>query len=178
MNVYYAKSVLYAYPHLEAIMEQLDELVERKALCSMNDYSPCLEIAEKILDFTAQKDVFITLKILSDKVLKKFNGDELDCFDYKYFKQKPKEYYIGFDAESRGYFRKQIRIAKKFAELLEHLGATDEWFEKNCMRMDFFKDMYKRVIEHEKNSFKNKPKKLKQIPKEYLKQKISDGLSA
>lgn len=161
MNIYYAKSVLYAYPHIESIMGQLDELVERKALCSINDYSPCVEIAEKILDFTAQKDVFISLKIVADKVLKKFTEDEIDCFDYKYFRQKPKEYFTGFDSESRGYFRKQVKLAKKFSMLLEKAGATDDWFENNCMKMDFFKDMYKRVIEHEKNTLKNKAKKPK-----------------
>ena len=178
MNVYYAKCVLYAYPHIEAIIGQIDELVERKALYSMNDFSPCIEIAEKILEFTNQKDVYIALKIAVDKVLKKFTEDELDCFDYKYFKQRPKEDFVGFDAESRNYFRKQVRIAKKFAERLEKVGATDEWFEENCMSMDFFKEMYKRVIEHEKNSLKNKPKKAKQKQREKEVQGIKRGLSA
>ncbi len=162
MNIYYAKTVLYAYPHVEAIMEQIDELVERKALFSINDYSPCIEIAQKILDFTAQKDVFILIKLFCDKALRKFTDEEKDCFDYKYFKIKPKDYYENFDAESRGYFRRQVVLAKKFADTLEKLGATDRWFEENCLKIDFFKEMYKRVLEHEKSSLKNKPKKDKQ----------------
>jgi hypothetical protein len=108
MNVYYAKSVLYAYPHIEQITEQIDELVERKALSSMTDYSPCEEIPGKIIEFTEKKKTFIKLYTITEKVLKRFKLDELDCLDYKYFKQKPKEYYKDFDAVSRGYFRKQI----------------------------------------------------------------------
>lgn len=178
MNVYYAKSVLCAYPHIEAVIEQIDELVERKALVSMNDFSPCEEIAEKILDLTAQKDAYIALKIIVDKTLKKLRKDELDCLDYKYFKQKPKEYYAGFDASCRGYFRKQIRIAKKFAKLLEDAGATDGWFEKRYMSMDFFKEIYKRVLEHEKKFYKNKPKKSSVVKTEYVTDRIKKELSA
>lgn len=180
MNVYYAKSVLYAYPHIEQITEQIDELVERKALSSMTDYSPCEEIANKIIEFTEQKQTFIELHVIVSKALRRLTEDELDCLDYKYFKQKPKEYYKDFDASSRAYFRKQVRVAKKFAKLMENRGATDGWFEKYCMCMDFFKEMYKRVIEHEINSMKNKPKnkkrlteKLNTIPKEYKKDLIA-----
>ncbi len=161
MNVYYAKCVLYAYPHIEAIMGQIDDLVERRALSSRCDYSPCVEIAQKIVDLTRQKDAFIALKIICERILNKFTEEQLDLLDYKYFKQKPREYYAHFDNESRGYFRKQIMVAKKFAESLERRGANDEWFEGNYMTMDFFKEMYKRVIEHEKKSQKNKAKNKK-----------------
>ncbi len=163
MNTYYAKCVLYAYPHIEAIMGQIDDLVERKALSSRCDYSPCLEIAEKIVGFTRQKDVYIKLKIMCDSALSRFSKYELDCLDYKYFKKNPSEYYLDFDADSRTYFRNQIKLAKKFAKRLENRGATDEWFERECLSMDFFKGMYKRVVEHEKKSQKNKAK-LKKTP--------------
>ncbi len=158
MNIYYSKTVLYAYPHIEGVIEQIDELVQKKALCSINDYSPCIEIAEKILDFTHQKDVLIRLKILADKALSKFSDEQLDYLDYKYFKVKPKDYYIGFDASGRTYFRRQVALAKKFSERLEKAGLSDKWFESECLTMDFFKEMLRRVIEHEKKSYKNKPK--------------------
>ena len=47
MNVYYAKTVLYAYANVDAVVEQIDELVEKKALSSMRDFSPCEEQCEK-----------------------------------------------------------------------------------------------------------------------------------
>lgn len=165
MNVYYAKTALYAYPNVESLIEQIDELVERKALYSMNDFSPCEQIAEKILDYTAQKVTLKELKAFTEKALSNFTKDELDCLDYKYFKINPKEYYKDFDTSSRNYFRKQIRIAKKFSEKMDRVGATDEWFKENCLKNDFFKELLKRVYEHEKNSNKNKPKNKKAVDK-------------
>jgi hypothetical protein len=154
----YCKCMLYAYPHVDKLLEQLDTLAEKKALASMDDYSPCIEQCESILAITAQKDVLIELKIKTDKILSGFTSREKDLLDYKYFKQKPKEYYKDFDFTSRGYFRRQQKLIKQFSERLEKIGATDEWFEKNCLTMDFFKELLKRVYEHEKNSMKNKPK--------------------
>jgi hypothetical protein len=162
MNLYYAKTALYAYANIDAVVEQIDELVEKKALFSMNDLSPCEQIAEKILDYTAQKVTLIELKNFTEEALKSFSQDQLDCLDYKYFKRNPKEYYDGFDFSSRNYFRKQIRLAKKFSEKLERVGASDEWFKSDCLKVDFLRELLKRVYEHEKKSCKNKPKAKKE----------------
>ena len=83
------------------------------------------------------------------------------CLEYKYFKRKSKKYFENFDFTSRSYFRKQVKIINKVAKSLELAGATDEWFKEHCLRMDFFKELLKRVIEHEKNSQKNKGAKKK-----------------
>ena len=171
MNVYYAKTALYAYANLEAIMEQIDELVEKKALSSMSDYSSALEQCESILNYTAQKDVLIDLKLHIDEALTKLKDENLDYLDYKYFKQKPKDYYVDFDFESRNYFRKQKKLATRVARLLEAGGATDEWFEKNCLKIDFFFELYKRTLAHEKSYSKkakikkNKPQTVKNLQK-------------
>ena len=165
MNVQYAKTALYAYPNIKEVAEQIDELVERKALASMSDCSPEIEQCEKVVEYTAQKCVLFALKIYIDEVLEKLKDIEIDCLEYKYFKRKPKEYFYGFDAESRGYFRRQIKLAEKIADKLEKAGATDEWFEQNCLQMDFFKELLKRVIEHEE-SVKKVDKKANGIVKE------------
>lgn len=160
MNVYYAKTVLYAYPHIEKIMDEIDEIVERKAVYSMNDCSPCIDQAEKILSLTAQKDALIKLKLACDEVVKNFNQAEKDCLDYKYFKKNPKEYYKDFDYTGRTYFRRQTLIAKKFSHLLEFQGIDDQWFQENCLIINFIKALYKRVVAHEKSVAKtNKAKK-------------------
>ncbi len=163
MNIYYAKSVLYAYTNLEAIMEQIDELVQKKALASMTDTSPCEWQCQRIIDYTAQKDVLIDLKIACDAVLKKFTEYELDCFDYKYFKVKPKQYFENVDTQSRTYFRRQVRLAEKFAERLERMGVTNYWFEQNCLKIEFFVELLKRVKEHEILCRKNKTLKEKAL---------------
>lgn len=151
MKIQYAKTALYAYPNIEEVAEQIDELVERKALASMRDCSPALEQCEKIVDFTIQKSILFALKIMVEEVLSKLTLSEMDCLEYKYFKRKPKEYFFGFDAESRGYFRRQIKLAEKISDRLEKVGVTDEWFEQNCLQMDFFNELLKRVIEHEES---------------------------
>lgn len=156
MNLYYTKCALYAYPNILAVMEQIDELVERRALTSMSDFSPCEEQCEKIIALTNQKDVLIELKLITDKVLSKITDYQKDCLDYKYFKQKPKEYFIGFDTTSRGYFRRQIRAVERVSELFTKFGATDEWFEQNCLEMEFFRELLRRVKLKEEKLKKNK----------------------
>ncbi len=159
MNIYYTKTVLYAYANIEAVKEQIDDFVERKALSSMSDYTPCIEQCESILNYTAQKIALIELKELTERVLSKLSPYELDCLDYKYFKKKPKEYYMDFDCESRGYFRRQVSLVKKVGEAFESIGVTDEWFKKNLLTTNFFKELLKRVEAQEKKNYKNKAKR-------------------
>ena len=145
MNSIYVKTVLYSYANLEEVMEQIDDLVERRALMSMNDFSPCVEQCEKIIDLTYQKDVLIDLKIFCDKAFSRLSDHELDCLDYKYFKKKPKSYYVGFDAESRNYFRKQVRLLSRVAERFNKVGLTDEWFLSNALKVNFLSELLRRV---------------------------------
>ena len=93
-----------------------------------------------------------------DDVLKRFSVSDLDYFDYKYFKVKPREYFIKFDFTSRAYFRRQIKLVAKFSERMEKAGVDDEWFKNYCCSTEFFKELLKRVIEHEKLFNKNKSK--------------------
>ena len=164
MNLLYAKVALYAYPNVDAVMEQIDELVEKKALSSMHDFSPCEAQCEKILNLTEQKKILIELKVCVDKILTKFSVEDLDLLDYKYFKKKPKEYFEFVDTSSRQYFRKQISLVNKFSTALEKQGYDDKKFQKECFKIDFLKELLKRVVELEKLSKKNKPlkEKLKQ----------------
>ena len=53
MKVLYAKAALYSYAHLEAIAEQLDEIVEKKAFSSSMNFSPALNQFEEIIGLTA-----------------------------------------------------------------------------------------------------------------------------
>ncbi|MBE7087420.1 MAG: hypothetical protein E7369_03880, partial [Clostridiales bacterium] len=156
MNVLYAKSVLYAYPCLDKICEQIDELVEKRLISSMYDFSPAEEQCIKIVNYGFQKQTLLELKQAVIEVLKKFTQIEVDYLDYKYFKLKPKSYYKDFDAKSRNYFRNQIKICEKFSLCLERLGFGDEWFNENCLKIDFFKELLKRVKEQEEKIASNK----------------------
>ena len=155
MKTLYAKTLLFAYPAITGIIEQIDGLVERKALSSMHDFSSCLSQCEIILELTEQKKVYLKLSLQLKEVLSKFTNEELDLLDYKFFKQKPKNYFVNIDTQSRGYFRKQVRLAKKFADELEKVGVTDDWYENKCLSINFFKELLKRVKESEVTSKKN-----------------------
>ncbi len=168
MNIFYTKTALYAYPNLQAIMEQIDDIVERKALTSMSNFSPCEEQCEKILDLTNQKDTLIELKIFIDKALTKLTDEQIDCLEYKYFKRKPKEYFIGFDSCSRAYFRRQVNLVKKISEAFEKIGLTDIWFENYCLTMDFFIELLRRVKKYDEQNLKNKPKKVISKPEKTI----------
>ena len=163
----YTRTILYAYANIDAVKEQIDDFVQRKALSSMSDFSPCIEQCEKMLEYTSQKVALIELKEFVDRALKRLSAYEIDCLEYKYFKRKSKEYFIGFDYESRAYFRKQVRLVKKIGEYFEGLGLTDNWFEKNCLNTNFFKELLRRVESHEVKCNKNKKsvKKSQQVSK-------------
>lgn len=162
MKVLYAKAALYSYAHLEAVAEQIDEIVEKKAFSSSMNFTPALNQFEEIIGLTYQKDIVYALKLCADAALKHFSEREKDFLDYKYFHLKPKEYYKDFDASSRGYFRRQVRLAQKFAECLEKAGYSDERFERECLSVEFFREMLSRVKEKENLSRKNKTEKEKE----------------
>ena len=63
-----------------------------------------------------------------------------------------------FDFTSRTYFRKQVKLAQVFADKLEKNGIDNEFFEKKCLQLEFFRQLFKGTKEHEKLNIKNKPK--------------------
>lgn len=160
MNLIYAKTLLYAYPNISALLEQIDELMEKKALASMTDYSPAEAQCERIIELTEQKKVLIKIYLEVKKILSKFTGLDITCIEYKYFKNKPKEYFKDFDFTGRAYFRRQNKVIKTFSAYLDKTEITDTFFEEKCLAINFFKELKKRVIEHEILSNKNKPKRI------------------
>ena len=172
MKINYTKAILYAFYNIEAVKEQIDEIVENKALASMTDCSPCDEQCEKILTYMAQKVALIELKNKVKLILRSLTDYELDLLDYKYFKQKPKEYFANFDTEGRTYFRKQSNVVKKVAALCEMVNISNEWFEKNFLEMNFFKQLLKRVDESQP---KPKKPKIKRIVKKTQEKKLQSS---
>lgn len=158
MNLNYTKAVLYAYPNIEAVKEQIDDFVERKALASMNDYSPCDEQCEKIIEYMAQKIILNELKAKIRGILASLSDLELDMLEYKYFKTKPKRYFAGMDTDSRNYFRRQKLLIEKISNMCDRVFLTNEWFEKHCLKMGFFRELLRRVEQYDQACNKNKRK--------------------
>lgn len=159
MKPIYAKCVLYSYPNIDDIAEQIDELVEKKALSSMRDFSPALSQCEKIVSLTCQKELMFELKKVAGEALDKFSKDDLLYFEYKYFRKKKKEEYAGLDTCSRAYFRKQNKLLKTLCVRLENAGLSDKIFEEKYLSIDFFRELLVRVVEYDKASVKNKSKR-------------------
>lgn len=162
MNKYYTKCILYAYLSIDAIIEQMDKSVEDRAYYSMSDFSPAFDQCLKIISLTDRKDVLIDLKRLTTEILKTFKLEDLRLLEYKYFRSSEKKRYSDIDFRARGYFRKQNKLVEVFSEKLKNRGYTDEWFTSKYLCIDFFKNLYRKVIEIENNSYKN-PKKNKGV---------------
>ncbi len=155
MNILYAKTALYCYSCIDDFVDRLDEVVLRKAVSSINDYAPAIAQYHKIVDLSEQKSLYIILKKITKEALRKFTDDEMAYIGYKYFKVRSKNN-GGFDFTSRAYYRTQVKLAKKFAQLLERKGITNEVFEKKYLKMDLILAIYRKVKEQEINASKNK----------------------
>ena len=159
MKTNYIKTLLSTYPRIQKIIEQIDDLVLKKAMSAFSCFSPCQEIAEKILLLTERKKVLIEIRQVCDNVFNKLTIEEYDMIDYKYIKRKSKEYYKNFDYSSKGYFRRQNKLLTKLSSLFFSQGIDDEWFNDNCLNDEYFKTTLRRIINHELNMQKNKPNK-------------------
>lgn len=144
MKKIYAKVILYAYPCCDSLTEQIDELVEKRALSSMYDFSPCENQCFKILTLTEQKRKIIALKNAVEKTLKKFGDTDRLILDYRYFKTLKKDGYGDYDFSDRKYFRRQNALLRLFAERIEKAGFSDLVFEEEYLSIDFSLEMKRR----------------------------------
>ena len=165
MNTLYAKTLLYAYPSIDDLIIQLDEVIKKKALGSMTDCSPAEEQCIKVVQLLMVKGLFFHLKKTLNNVLETFSDEDYLYFDYKYFKSNPKSFYVDFDSVSRSYFRKQIKLLEKFCKKIEEQGITDEWFKSECMTLEFFKNLYRHTCEREALIVKAKNVQKKKVEK-------------
>ncbi len=148
----YAKAILYIYPGIEAVAKQIDDIVMRKALASFSDSTSCLVQAERIVENIRQKERLLELKEIVKSALSRFTEEELRCFEYKYFKRKPKSYYRDLDVTGRKYFRLQNRLLDRFCEILKRKGLTEEEFEREYMSMGFVKELVRRIERSEERA--------------------------
>ena len=77
MKKFYAKTVLYLFPCIDKVNEQIDELLEKRALSSMTDFSPCLSQCEKMVNLGVQNANLLVLKGCVSEALKKLSEEEL-----------------------------------------------------------------------------------------------------
>ncbi len=142
---HYQKTILYVYPNLTRYIDGIDDLVEKAAINSFYDLTPCEIQSNKILRLIEKKQALIELKLKIDEVLKGFSDEEMKYFEYKYFKRKPKSYFENFDTQGRNYFRKQLRLLVKFSSALNRCGIDEDNFKK-YLEIGFVSNVYERVV--------------------------------
>lgn len=160
MKAIYTKTVLYAYTRIEAVKRQIDDYVERKALASMNDHSPCDEQCERIIKHMAQKVILTQLKSKLNVVLACITDEEMDLLDFKYFRKRSKSYYEHMNTTGRSYYRKQSNLLKKISRLCGKSFLTDQWFEENCLKINFIRRIIKMVERSERTPTRFREEKM------------------
>ena len=105
LNTLYTKVLLYTYPNISSLIDQIDELVEKKAISSMDSTLPCIEICNSVINLIKEKDLYLKLMVVLEDVLKTLSEEEMLCVEYKYFLEKDKFKHIDFDYTSKQYFR-------------------------------------------------------------------------
>lgn len=156
MKTLYAKAVLYSYSNLDKLCDAIDRHIEQRAISSLDNCSPAIEQYEKIATCMAHKDLIIDLKAVVDLILPVFSEEERNYIDYKYFRKKVRDGEANPEFKTRSYYRKQVKLAEKFAKWLKLHGIDDERFEKKYLEIDFFKQLIRKVEELEIQCRKNK----------------------
>ena len=159
LNTLYTKVLLYAYPNIESLVDQIDELVEKKAITSMDATSPCLDICNSIISLIKEKDLYLDLLVTLDGILENLTEYEKMCIEYKYFLVRDKDKFVGFDYTSKQYFRHQNKILEKIRKRLDKKGYDDNFFREKYLPIKFFKALLRGVKEKEKHVNKNKKSK-------------------
>ncbi len=154
MKEIYAKTMLYAYPYVDSMIQRINEKILNKALSSMFDTSPSEEQCAKVVVLTGQKEDLKYFKQVIERMIMKFSFSDFDYFDYRYFKIRPREYYKDKIKVNRTYYRKQERLLKKFCSIFVAIGGDDKWFEEKFLTIKYIKTIYQRLVEIEKNSKK------------------------
>ena len=178
MNRYYVKTLLYTFPHIDRLCGELDEYLERRALNSINDYSPAEQQCLNLVKIIFAKERYIEMKEKISGILCNLKEQEMQLLDYKYFKSKPKESYENFDYKSRAYFRKQHLVISKLEKLFDKNNLSDEFFEKEYMPINFIKLVLRRVIDHERAAQKNKRKLIAKSNKNFFIEKKVNAKTA
>ena len=156
VNTLYTKVLLYTYPNIESLIDQIDELVEKKSLSSMDSQEPCIDICNSIIALIKEKDLYLDLMVILDGIFEDFTEEEMLCIEYKYFLVRDRVKFRDFDYTSKQYFRRQNKILEKIKRRLDKRGYDDNFFKEKFLPIRFFKSLLRGVKEREKHINKNK----------------------
>lgn len=127
-----AEGILYYYPRIDKRIENITNAINYLAFKSSFS-EKAQKIANKILSLMWKKTKLQELKELLDGIFFDYDYDDKVYFEYKYFKTCTKSQMarMGIDTDSRGYFRKQDKLLKKYFYDLSRLGIDEDYLYIN-----------------------------------------------
>lgn len=137
----YQKVLLYAYPKLGRMAEDIGQIVQAKARASVMGRETALACAEKLIRYNFLCGQLLFLKGEIEGMLSVFSREERFLLEYKYFRRK-KELATYSDLQlacsERTYFRRQQRLARAVNAELVRRGLNEEWFFEAFSGVSFF----------------------------------------
>ncbi len=143
----YAKTILCAYPHLDSIITQIENLIRNKARNSFYIYDNTQKVVEQILRLGEIAKLLYILKTIAEEVLVSLTPSERELISFKYFGIVPER--PDFEHVSRNYFRKQVKALNTFSSRLIESGYDENWFKEKYLKIAFIAGIYKKVQSEE-----------------------------
>lgn len=137
----YQKVLLYAYPKLGRMAEDIGQIVQAKARASVMGREPALSCAEKLIGYNFLREQLLFVQGELDGVLAKLTREERFLLEYKYFRRKRElaAYAdLRLSCSERTYFRRQQRLARTVNAEFVRRGLTEEWFFEAFSGVSFF----------------------------------------
>ncbi len=144
---FYVKTILSCFIALDSVIEQIENIIKKKARNSFYEYEGAERLANEVLALCEVRYDLIDLKEKTANSLNKLSEYDKILIAYKYFGILPED--KNFDLTSRNYFRKQIRAIEKFSKLLENEGMTYEHFTKTYMKINYIASTYNKMVKED-----------------------------
>lgn len=137
----YQKVLLYAYPKLGRVAEDIGQIVRAKALASCFGRDSARVCAEKMIQYNFLRDQLLFLKGEMDALFAELCREERFLLEYKYFRRKQElaQYAdLRLQYSERTYYRRQQKLARTVNALFLRKGLSEQWFFEAFSRVPFF----------------------------------------
>ncbi len=144
---YYVKTILSCFIALDSVIEQIENVIRKKAKNSFYEYESAERLTNTVLSLCNIRYDLIDLKEKTANSLNKLSEEDKILIAYKYFGIHPED--ENFDHTSRNYFRKQIRAIERFSKILEKEGMGFEQFQRTYMKIHYIASTYNKMVKEE-----------------------------
>lgn len=127
----YQAAMLFVYPKLERLIEDIGQMIEAKAVASCLGRERPEDCIETILRYMRARDCFTVCKAAVDEMLAELDRSEQYLLEYKYFRRRKRlEEYADVDLSccERSYYRLQQRLEAKLNAWFMRAGYSEQWF--------------------------------------------------